>query len=292
MFLGAIIWIVFLDPRPPAPADWAGWTLRDVLLVFLAWFSLGGLAHFLWYFVTHEIELARGQPVHRLTSNLGNATGEVLAMLLSVEVFGLRVRGQGWDAIGLVPIAWDWLLLTLAVGLAVGPALIVSVLVSYRRSGTAFESDQLDYILPPRVPTSGAPLAPGVYAVGVLTMVVLAGGLAPLAEEILFRGLLYPWLAGWLGVAAAMLLSSIVFGLVHLTWGVGVATANALIGLLLALMLFGSGSLWSAVLIHMLLNSSRFLLAAASHAGWFRRPAAAEPAQLPAPATFPSGDNG
>jgi len=283
MFLGAILWIVFLDPRTAEPPPWVGWTLRDVLLIFLAWHSLGGLAHLAWHFATHEIELIRNRPFHPLTNNLGNALGEVLAMLLAMGVFGLQVRGQGWDAVGLEPMSATWLLITVGVGLAVGPLLILSVLVSYRRSGTAFQSDQLDYILPPRVPMSGEPLAPNVYVVDVLFMVVLAGGVAPLAEEILFRGILYPWLAGWLGVIAAMVISSALFGLVHLTWGAGVATANGVIGLVLVLMRYGSGSLWSAVLIHMLLNSSRFLLAAASHAGWFQ-----QPLNPPAPETSPA----
>jgi membrane protease YdiL (CAAX protease family) len=295
MFLGVILWIVFLDPRTGEPPPWTGWTLRDVLLIFLAWFSLGGLAHLVWYFATHEIQLLRNRPIHRLTNNLGRSTGEVLALLLAVGVFGLRVRGQGWEALGLVPMSWDWLLLTLAVGLGIGPVLVLSVLVLYRRSGTAFQSDQLDYILPPRVPGSGEALGPGVYALGVLTMVLLAGGVAPLAEEVLFRGILYPWLAGWLGVVAAMGLSSAAFGLVHLSWGIGVAAVNGVIGLILVLMLQGSGSLWSAVLIHMLLNSSRFVLAGAGRAGWFdHRPADAgrspAPEPSPDPETIPSGE--
>ena len=65
------------------------------------------------------------------------------------------------------------------------------------------------------------------------TLLLMLGALVvPLAEELLFRGMLYTWLRRW-GVAVAVGVSAIVFGLFH---GVSVVLPSAvLLGVLTAL---------------------------------------------------------
>jgi membrane protease YdiL (CAAX protease family) len=48
-----------------------------------------------------------------------------------------------------------------------------------------------------------------------LASVVVVSLIAPFSEEFLFRGLLFRWLAGWRGQIFAVVVSAIVFGLLH-----------------------------------------------------------------------------
>ena len=83
--------------------------------------------------------------------------------------------------------------------------------------------------------------------------------LVPLAEEILFRGVLYGGLKSWFrsGLVAAFV-SSLGFAIAHgdlMSW-----PHHFLLGLLLCWSLERSGSLWSSVSIHALNNAFAFLV--------------------------------
>jgi membrane protease YdiL (CAAX protease family) len=92
------------------------------------------------------------------------------------------------------------------------------------------------------------------YSLAFLTLIVIA----PLAEEILFRGFLYGKLRRRLPIWVAMLVTSLLFGLVHGQWNVGVDVFA------LSLVLCGlretTGSIWAGVLLHMLKNSVAFFI--------------------------------
>ncbi|MBO7131963.1 CPBP family intramembrane metalloprotease [Candidatus Saccharibacteria bacterium] len=107
-----------------------------------------------------------------------------------------------------------------------------------------------------------------VYAVGTsrliafLTLVVVA----PIAEEIIFRGWLYGRMRKKLGekvsdrtsMIVSMLLVSLLFGIVHLQWNVGVnvfAMSVVLCGLREI-----TGTIYSGILMHMLKNGVAFYL--------------------------------
>ena len=77
-------------------------------------------------------------------------------------------------------------------------------------------------------------------------------GLAPLVEELVFRGLLYGWLAGRWGTTVAWLVSSLAFAAAH------IEPAHAILVLPLGLW-FGwlrrrTGSLWPSLVAHMANN--------------------------------------
>lgn len=103
------------------------------------------------------------------------------------------------------------------------------------------------------------PDVPNVYGRGVwafLTLVVMA----PLFEEVIFRGVILESARAKYGVMAAWLLSSLVFGLVHLHPTVVV---NAfVVGLVFGFIYIKSGSLWSSIILHAVNNGIAFLLLA------------------------------
>lgn len=95
----------------------------------------------------------------------------------------------------------------------------------------------------------GSGIAPAVAAV------LLIAGLAPLAEELFFRGMLFGGLRRYLPFLPAALLSAALFGSLHLTTGASSVPPLALFGFLLAWVYERTGSIWPAVILHALNNS-------------------------------------
>ncbi len=86
-----------------------------------------------------------------------------------------------------------------------------------------------------------------------LLMIPLGGVLVPFAEELFFRGILFRWMADkwhpWVGI----IVSSIVFGLIHFEPSVAVGTT--LLGMVMAWFTWKSKSLWPAIAIHVINNT-------------------------------------
>ncbi len=78
---------------------------------------------------------------------------------------------------------------------------------------------------------------------------------APIAEELLFRGVLLPWLARWMKPAAALAWSTIVFSIGHLYYGLG-ALLIAYYGVVLGWARLRTGKLWAPVALHAMLNAT------------------------------------
>ena len=91
-----------------------------------------------------------------------------------------------------------------------------------------------------------------------LAMFLVVAGLAPFFEELLFRGFLFPVLARKGHVGLALLASALLFGAIHLQ-PAGLPILSTL-GLVLALAVRQTGSLWPAILVHACWNGSLFLL--------------------------------
>jgi membrane protease YdiL (CAAX protease family) len=85
-----------------------------------------------------------------------------------------------------------------------------------------------------------------------LLLMVLAVVVAPIVEEMLFRGILLPALMKKVGLGAAVVANSILFALIHQH----LPSLIPLFALALALSLLYvySGSLWSAIILHALFN--------------------------------------
>jgi len=104
-----------------------------------------------------------------------------------------------------------------------------------------------------------------------IPLALMAVSLGPLAEELLFRGVLLSALLQRWGSATAILLSSVLFALMHLpglNWQVFAVPNLLLLALALAWLRLRSGSIWPGVLAHGTYN----LMAvaawfAAAHAG-------------------------
>ncbi len=92
-------------------------------------------------------------------------------------------------------------------------------------------------------------------ALGILVVIA-----APISEEIFFRGFFFGALRRSLPFWAAMVISGLVFGLVHLPTGPAQAPPLALFGMALAWLYERSGSLGPPIAAHAFLNWNAFMI--------------------------------
>ncbi|MEO8615010.1 MAG: type II CAAX endopeptidase family protein [Luteolibacter sp.] len=90
---------------------------------------------------------------------------------------------------------------------------------------------------------------------GLAFMIISACVVAPLAEETLYRGVLFRSFWNRLGVIPAAILSSVIFAALHFYDGYGLASVG-IFGFTCALLYASSGSLTTVIALHMLYNSS------------------------------------
>lgn len=81
---------------------------------------------------------------------------------------------------------------------------------------------------------------------------------APIAEEVLFRGYLYGKLRGHLPVVAAAVIVSVFFGAIHGQWNVAVDTF--ILSMVMCTLREITGSIWAGTLLHMLKNGIAFFV--------------------------------
>jgi len=171
------------------------------------------------------------------------ATVQVAVMVGAVRFFGLQRRAMSWRDAGLSPVAskWIWRAVLLAV---VCIPLIMMVTVGFQKLlGRPVGSPQARFIAPEGFSWTGAG-----------GMLLLGGLAAPFAEELFFRGVLFRLLRRYWGVAAGVIVSSLLFGLSHVF--VEVMPGTVLLGIVMALLYQRSGSLWVPMTFHAVYNSA------------------------------------
>lgn len=89
-------------------------------------------------------------------------------------------------------------------------------------------------------------------------MIFLVVVLGPIAEEVLFRGVIYGKLREGFTVTQAALISGVIFGMYHKNLVQGIYAS--LFGMLLAYLFEKTQSLWGAVITHMMFNLSSYLM--------------------------------
>jgi membrane protease YdiL (CAAX protease family) len=83
----------------------------------------------------------------------------------------------------------------------------------------------------------------------------------PIAEEIFFRGFLFDKLNGLTGLYPAAIISSVLFGLAHLSYAnIYPAVMTAIVGVILALLVIKTKNLYSAIIAHILFNVTSFVI--------------------------------
>ncbi|MGC8874767.1 MAG: CPBP family intramembrane glutamic endopeptidase [Chloroflexia bacterium] len=171
---------------------------------------------------------------------------EVAGLLGSVYFLGLRRRGLSWRALGLVFPRLEWLIAALVIGF--GGIFLTSAVAGLVQRLMGRTTDPQTETLAP----IGFSWAAG------FGMFLLVGLGVPFAEEVFFRGVLFRWLRERWGVHVGLLVSTLIFGLVH--GDPPTIAAGWTLGLILGLVYEHSHSLWTPILIHALNNSAKVIL--------------------------------
>lgn len=169
-------------------------------------------------------------------------TLQSVVLIGAVYLVAVRQRGLAWAQLGLRPVPARWY--RGAIVIAVLTLLLTGVINMIMQwfLGETPINPQFRIIAPA-----------GFSWFALIGMLFVVGLLIPFAEELLFRGVLYGWLRGRLGVPVAAVSSALLFsGLHKIVW---LMPALAVIGVILALVYEKSGSLWPAVVVHALFNA-------------------------------------
>jgi len=102
---------------------------------------------------------------------------------------------------------------------------------------------------------------------GLMVMLVIVAVLPGFCEEVTHRGMLIHGFAGKIGIMKAILVSSVLFGLMHLN--IVQAIYAMILGYLMALVVMATKNIWPAVIEHFMNNALAVYLMFASHYGWF-----------------------
>lgn len=92
------------------------------------------------------------------------------------------------------------------------------------------------------------------YILAFVTLVVIA----PVAEEILFRGYLFGKLSKFVPIWIAILLTSVLFGFIHGAWNLAIDTFA--LSVVMCLLRLATGSLWAPIMLHMTKNGIAFYI--------------------------------
>ncbi|NJM06787.1 CPBP family intramembrane metalloprotease [Candidatus Gracilibacteria bacterium] len=224
---------LYTEPADPA------WGWRDVAAALLFALFGGIVLLMLSAFAVASLGLPEGEG---LTSPIAFVFGAGIYMLLIVGVYLFAARRAGWQALGLGGTAAInyWLVPPLFL-LGMGGLLLANGAIAFFTG--SFENPQVEAI------TGGGALSTRDFVL----LFVLIAVLAPFAEELFFRGMLYPLLrrgrAAWLAITINALLFALVHFIPLLIPGLFI------VGLLLAYLRERSASIWPSICFHMLQNS-------------------------------------
>ncbi len=217
---------------PPRRTTW--W---DLVL-----YLVGGLG--LYFLVSLGLALAFRET--SILSTFALYTANMLVLGGAVYLLGVRRGKLSWAEIGFLPAVWRWRWVWLAIGISivafgyrVALAAIVQALLGdweglwerWRLLSAAGGFSWLSF---------------GLTFLG-------AAVLAPISEELYFRGLIHRWFVPRMGLWPRVLLSSAIFGLAHLAPAVIVSAF--VLGAVNAFVLEKTRSIWLPILLHMMTNA-------------------------------------
>ena len=231
--------IQLADSQPPDPA-WNGWDVvrlifLTIVALFIGVFTVLLIARWRVYPHTGLGEIAR--------IPLVVVAGQSLAYLLILAYMYVLVTRERGRPDFLAALHWNW---PSKVALYVFAGFILSL---------ALQAVAHFLPIPKELPIDSFFRTPAeAWALGILSVT-----LAPLMEELFFRGFLYPVLARRLGLPVAVLVTALGFAALHgaqLMFSWGPVLVIFLVGLVLTMVRAKTNSVAAGVLIHMAYNGT------------------------------------
>ena len=227
---------------PPGP-----WGMRDILVVFLLTLIAMGFV----FLIAGVLVRVAGIPSDAVDSDelgapillMAQAVLDIAAVSFAA-MFSLRKYHLGperWGLRRLRPVDFGACALVLAGTFA--------VLVVYRVVVTAIGLDQLE-------PENNVPSGLFEHRSVLPFTLALVVVIAPLTEEMFFRGFIFNGLRNRLGLLGAAALSGLLFAGIHVTGSdlVGLVVPFTAIGFMFAMLVARTGSLWNSIAVHAAFN--------------------------------------
>jgi membrane protease YdiL (CAAX protease family) len=223
---------------PPPPGGRAAWPPWLAAVAFLAGFGVTIVLGLMVFVVATAAGVSDGAP----GISIGLTIVQNVALVGAAFFFASMSRGRVAAAdFGLRPAPF-WRSVALLVAVWVGFLVLSAIWAA------ALQLDQ-QQDLPEELGADGPLL-------NVLAVVVLVTVVAPLGEELFFRGFFFGALRNWRGPWLAALITGIVFGGIHLgSSPAGYLVPLMILGAGLCLLYEWTGSLYPAIALHALNNS-------------------------------------
>lgn len=223
------------------------------LLLLPIWVFVSFVVSELFVIIIYQLLLLLKVPINDLPSTL-------LALILSISVYTVMLaivigvpyvlakNRVSLKMIGLHKLpTWTELLLAPA-GFVIYVILLSVVIMAVQYAFPGFDVSQ--------VQTTGFENISVKYQYYIAFIVLVV--LAPVAEEVLFRGYLFSKLRVKYSFWLTALVVSVTFGAIHGAWNVGIDTF--VLSLMLCLLREQTGKIWAPVLLHMLKNGLAFFV--------------------------------
>jgi uncharacterized protein len=227
-------------PAPPPDPAWNGWdvlrlTFLTLVALFVGVFTVLLVAHWRLYPHTPLGEIAR--------IPLVAVSGQALAYLLILAYMYVLVTRERGRPDFLAAIHWNF-------PSNIAMYVFAGFVLSLGLQGLAHLLP-----IPKELPIDSFFRTPAeAWALGILSIT-----LAPLMEELFFRGFLYPVLARGIGVPFAVFLTAVAFALLHgaqLGFSWGPVLVIFLVGLVLTIVRARKNSVAAGVILHMAYNGT------------------------------------
>ena len=165
-----------------------------------------------------------------------------LVVLAAIYYIALRKYGLTWADLGIGQFDSVYLRRGAFAGLLSLPVVIVVTKIYESFIGQPLENPQIDALMPL-----------GMSWASLTILLILGSIVVPFAEEIAFRGLFYRWLKPRLGVPGSVVVSALVFALLH---GIPqIIPAITALGIVLAIAAEVSDSIWPSIIAHGIFNA-------------------------------------
>ena len=227
-------------PAPPPDPAWNGWDIVRLICLTVVALFVGVFAVLLIARATAHPHPSLGDVARNPLVIVG---GQSLAYLLVLAYMYVLVTRERRRPDFLAAIHWNW------------PSKIAVYLLTGFILSVALQALAHFLPIPKELPIDSFFQTPAeAWALGLLSIT-----LAPLMEELFFRGFLYPVLARGIGVPIAVFLTALSFALLHgaqLMFSWGPVLVIFLVGMVLTMVRAKTNSVAAGVLIHMAYNGT------------------------------------
>jgi membrane protease YdiL (CAAX protease family)/uncharacterized RDD family membrane protein YckC len=228
---------------PPSRPPRSAWTWTDVVPLLVLFLPAAWLGQLAVVVALHVVRVGHGHPA--AISLLLDVVAYGVDLALIWVFLGLRRHARLAD-LGLRLPHWPWLL-----------AALPAVLCSWAAEGVL---GAIGRALLPASPGSQCAAIQSDYHSALVLGLIGVAVVAPVVEEILFRGVVFGWLRGRMPAVAAGVISAALFSLAHLGWMDWALLLPVFgIGLVLAGLYHHSRSLWPGILVHASINTAATL---------------------------------